>query len=46
MQFSSSMPRLKGFRFPREIIARALWAYHRFALRTANFGGIFWRRTA
>ena len=22
------MPRLKGFRFPREIIAYAVWAYH------------------
>lgn len=32
----SSMPRLKGFRFPREIIAYAVWAYHRFALSTAD----------
>lgn len=30
------MPRLKGFRFPREIIAYAVWAYHRFALSTAD----------
>ena len=32
----SDMPRLKGFRFPREIIAYAVWAYHRFALSTAD----------
>jgi len=30
------MPRLKGFRFPREIIFYAVWAYHRFALSTAD----------
>lgn len=30
------MPRLKGFRFPREIIAYAVWAYHRFALSRAD----------
>ncbi|MEL7049169.1 MAG: IS6 family transposase, partial [Pseudomonadota bacterium] len=24
----ASLPRLKGFRFPREIIAYAVWAYH------------------
>ncbi len=30
------MPHLKGFRFPREIIAHAVWAYHRFALSTAD----------
>ncbi|WP_354544942.1 IS6 family transposase [Roseovarius sp. MBR-78] len=36
MQIPSSMPRLKGFRFPREIVAYAVWAYHRFALRTAD----------
>ncbi|TYB84778.1 IS6 family transposase [Oceaniovalibus sp. ACAM 378] len=29
------MPRLKGFRYPREVIAYAVWAYHRFALSTA-----------
>ncbi|RDD92909.1 IS6 family transposase, partial [Paracoccus pantotrophus] len=26
MKTPSSMPRLKGFRFPREIIAYAVWA--------------------
>jgi putative transposase len=30
------MPRLKGFRFPREVIAYAAWAYHRFALSAAD----------
>jgi len=30
------VPRLKGFRFPREIFAYAVWAYHRFALNTAD----------
>ena len=32
----SSMPRLKGYRFPREIVAYAVWVYHRFALSTAD----------
>ena len=27
---------LKGFRFPRKIVACAVWAYHRFALSTAD----------
>jgi len=30
------MPRLKGFRFPREVIAYAVWVYHRFALSTGD----------
>ncbi|MFT6671506.1 MAG: putative transposase, partial [Afipia broomeae] len=30
------MPRINGFRHPREIIAYAVWAYHRFALSTAD----------
>ena len=30
------MPRLKGFRYPLEVIAYAVWACHRFALSTAN----------
>ncbi|MEP0402216.1 MAG: IS6 family transposase, partial [Lentilitoribacter sp.] len=33
---SSHFPRLKGFRFPRSIISYAVWAYHRFALSTAD----------
>ena len=36
MTIPTSLPRLKGFRFPREIIAFAVWAYHRFALSTAD----------
>ena len=32
MKVPSEMPRLKGYRFPREIVAYAVWAYHRFAL--------------
>lgn len=31
-----SMPRLKGFRFPREIIACAVWASHRLAMSTSE----------
>ena len=36
MKIPSVMPRLKGYRHPREIIAYAVWAYHRFALSTAD----------
>ncbi|WP_300075056.1 IS6 family transposase [uncultured Ruegeria sp.] len=36
MNIPTNMPRLKGFRYPREIIAWAVWAYHRFALSTAD----------
>ena len=36
MKPPSSTPRLKGFRFPREIIAYVVWAYQRFALSTAD----------
>lgn len=36
MRIPTSLPRLKGFRFPREIISYAVWAYHRFALSTAD----------
>ncbi len=36
MKLPSSFPRLKGFRFPREIVAYAVWTYHRFALSTAD----------
>ena len=38
------MPRLKGFRFPREIISYAIWAYHRFALNTADVEDLFGER--
>ena len=36
MKIHPSMPPLKGFRFPREIVAYAVWAYHRFALSAAD----------
>jgi putative transposase len=36
MKISIDMPRLKGFRYPSEIIAFAVWAYHRLALSTAD----------
>lgn len=36
MKIPASLPRLKGFRHPREIIAYAVWVYFRFALSTAD----------
>lgn len=36
MNILSDMTRLKGFRYPREIIAYAVWTYHRFALNTTD----------
>ncbi|WP_461406762.1 IS6 family transposase, partial [Falsiruegeria mediterranea] len=36
MNIPTNMPRLKGFRFPRDIISYPVWAYHHFALSTAN----------
>ena len=36
MNIPTHMPGLKGFRYPREIIAYAVWAYHRLALSTAD----------
>jgi len=36
MKTPNHMPSLKGFRYPREIIAYAVWAYHRFALSAAD----------
>jgi len=36
MNIPYQMPRLKGLRFTREIIAYAVWAYHRFALSTGD----------
>ncbi len=32
----TSMPRLKGFQFPREIVAYEVWACHRFTLCTPD----------
>lgn len=40
MQFASSMPRLKGFRFPLKIVAYAVWAYRRFAVSAACVEGL------
>lgn len=36
MKIPCTMPGLKGYRLPREIVAYAVWAYHRFALSTAD----------
>ena len=36
MNIPTDMPRLKGFRYPREIIAYAVWAYYRLTLSTAD----------
>lgn len=36
MKIPAEMPRLKGYRFPREVVAYAVWVYHRFALSTAD----------
>ena len=36
MRTPSHTPGLKGFRYPREIIAYAVWVYHRFALSTVD----------
>ncbi len=36
MKISASMPRLKGFGFPREIVVCAVWVHHRLALRNAD----------
>ena len=32
MKIDTSFPRLKGYRFTREVIASAVWAYYRFTL--------------
>ena len=36
MNIPADLPHLKGFRYPREVIAYAVWAYHRFAVSTAD----------
>ena len=36
MNIPSNLPRLKGLCHPREVIAYAVWAYHRFALSTTD----------
>ena len=44
MEIPSDMPRLKGFRYPREVIAYAVWVYHRFAMSTADVEDILAER--
>jgi hypothetical protein len=41
MNIPTDMTRLKGFRYPREIIAHAVWAYHRLALRQSFWSMLF-----
>ena len=36
MKIPTEMPLLKGYRLPREVVAFAVWVYHRFALSTAD----------
>lgn len=36
MNIPTNMSRLKGFRYPREVIAYAVWAYYRLALSTTD----------
>ncbi|MFG6664826.1 IS6 family transposase [Sulfitobacter sp. 916] len=36
MRIPSELPRLKSYRFPREVVAYAVWVYHRFALSTVD----------
>jgi putative transposase len=36
MNIPTHILRLKGFRYPREILVDAVWAYHRLALSTAD----------
>jgi putative transposase len=36
MEMPVSLPRLKSFRFPREIITHTVWAYHRFAMSVGD----------
>ena len=38
MKVTATMPRLKGFRFPREVIDYAVWAFHSFVPSTATLG--------
>ena len=44
MKIPTEMLRLKGFRYPREIISYAVWASHRFALSTADLGDLLAER--
>ncbi len=40
------MPRLRGFRFPLEIIAYAVWVYHRFALSMPDIADLLAERAS
>jgi putative transposase len=42
MKIPTFLARLKGFRFPREIVSYAVSAYHRFALSAAEVAPIHW----
>ncbi|WP_417809298.1 IS6 family transposase [Thioclava sp.] len=44
MKIPSTMPRRIDFRLPREIISYAAWAYHRFAMSTADVEDLLARR--
>lgn len=44
MKIPTEMPRLKGYRFPRDIVAYAVRAYHRSALSTADVEDLFAER--
>ena len=44
MLIPSTMPRLKGFSFPLEVVAYAVWAYHRFTLSTADIEDLLAKR--
>lgn len=44
MTMPSTVPCQKGFRFPREIVAYAVWTYHRFALSTADVSDLLAER--
>ena len=46
MKIPCTMPHLKGYRFPRAVVAYAVWAYHRFGLCTADVEDLLAERGA
>ncbi len=44
MKIPTDMPDLKGFRFPRALIAYVIWAYHRFSFSTADVEDLYAER--
>lgn len=44
MKIPTTKPRLKDFRFPREVISYAVWADHRFAMSAADVEGLLVER--